>query len=108
MPSCCLLYTSVSGYTIQDNSDKGAYGDSSIGGMFGMSTMDLRECTAVNTIIINMTENNRTESVRVGGLVGSMRGVISNCYTGGEITCTDTCLQKRGTRLMLAGISGGI
>ncbi|MFR5149960.1 MAG: hypothetical protein ACLTER_10825 [Ruminococcus sp.] len=38
----------VSGYTIQDNSDKGAYGDSSIGGMFGMSTMDLRECTAVN------------------------------------------------------------
>lgn len=98
----------VSGYTIQDNSDKGAYGDSSIGGMFGMSTMDLRECTAVNTIIINMTENNRTESVRVGGLVGSMRGVISNCYTGGEITCTDTCLQKRGTRLMLAGISGGI
>ena len=98
----------VSGYTIQDNSDKGAYGDSSIGGMFGMSTMDLRECTAVNTIIINMTENNRTESVRVGGLVGSMRGVISNCYTGGEITCTDTCLQKRKTRLMLAGISGGI
>lgn len=98
----------VSGYTIQDNSDKGAYGDSSIGGMFGMSTMDLRECTAVNTIIINMTENNRTESVRVGGLVGSMRGVISNCYTGGKITCTDTCLQKRGTRLMLAGISGGI
>lgn len=98
----------VSGYTIQENSDKGAYGDSSIGGMFGMSTMDLRECTAVNTIIINMTENNRTESVRVGGLVGSMRGVISNCYTGGEITCTDTCLQKRGTRLMLAGISGGI
>lgn len=98
----------VSGYTIQDNSDKGTYGDSSIGGMFGMSTMDLRECTAVNTIIINMTENNRTESVRVGGLVGSMRGVISNCYTGGEITCTDTCLQKRGTRLMLAGISGGI
>lgn len=98
----------VSGYTIQDNSDKGAYGDSSIGGMFGMSTMDLRECTAVNTIIINMTESSRTESVRVGGLVGSMRGVISNCYTGGEITCTDTCLQKRRTRLMLAGISGGI
>lgn len=103
-----ILNCTVSGYTIQDNSDKGAYGDSSIGGMFGMSTMDLRECTAVNTIIINMTENNRTESVRVGGLVGSMRGVISNCYTGGEITCTDTCLQKRGTRLMLAGISGGI
>ena len=98
----------VSGYTIQDNSDKGAYGDSSIGGMFGMSTMDLRECTAVNTIIINMTESSRTESVRVGGLVGSMRGVISNCYTGGEITCTDTCLRNRRTRLMLAGISGGI
>ena len=98
----------VSGYTIQDNSDKGAYGDSSIGGMFGMSTMDLRECTAVNTIIINMTESSRTESVRVGGLVGSMRGVISNCYTGGEITCTDACLQNQKTRLMLAGISGGI
>ncbi len=33
--------------------------------------------------------------------------MITNCYTGGEITCTDACLNA-SSRLMLAGISGGI
>ena len=106
----------VSGYTIQDNTTNGAYGDSNIGGMFGMSTMDLSECTAVNKIVLNTRASGRMESVRTGGLVGSMRGRITNCYTGGEITCTQECLDNvhyydtwsEGSRLMLAGISGGI
>ena len=98
----------VAGYTIQDNTDKGGWGDSNIGGMFGMSTLDLNKCTAVNTIVLNIREKpGRKESVRAGGLVGSMRGKITNCYTGGEITCTQECLNA-SCRLMLAGISGGI
>ena len=72
----------VSGYTIRDNTTKGAWGDTSIGGMFGMSTMDLSKCTAVNDIVVNTIFSGRMESVRVGGLVGSMRGYITNCYTG--------------------------
>ena len=99
----------VSGYTIQDNTTKGGFGGSNIGGMFGMSTMNISECTAVNEIILNIVFENRAYFVRVGGLVGSMRGIITNCYTGGEINCTNDCLaSKKGSTLMLAGISGGI
>lgn len=103
----------VSGYTICDNTTKGAWGDTSIGGMFGMSTMDLSKCTAVNDIVVNTIFSGRMESVRVGGLVGSMRGYITNCYTGGKIICTKECINNvwknhQGSRLMLAGISGGI
>ena len=103
----------VSGYTIRDNTTKGAWGDTSIGGMFGMSTMDLSKCTAVNDIVVNTIFSGRIESVRVGGLVGSMRGYITNCYTGGKIICTKECIDnvwknRQGSRLMLAGISGGI
>ena len=103
----------VSGYTIRDNTTKGAWGDTSIGGMFGMSTMDLSKCTAVNDIVVNTIFSGRMESVRVGGLVGSMRGYITNCYTGGKIVCTKKCIDnvsknRQGSRLMLAGISGGI
>lgn len=103
----------VSGYTIRDNTTKGAWGDTSIGGMFGMSTMDLSKCTAVNDIVVNTIFSGRMESVRVGGLVGSVRGYITNCYTGGKIVCTKKCIDnvsknRQGSRLMLAGISGGI
>lgn len=99
----------VSGYTIQDNTTKGGFGGSNIGGMFGMSTMNISECTAVNEIILNIVFENKAYFVRVGGLVGSMRGTITNCYTGGEINCTNDCLaSKKGSTLMLAGISGGI
>ena len=109
----------VSGYTIQDNSTSSAWGDACIGGMFGMSTMDLRNCTAVNDIVLNTNYTDQKNliksdgvSVRTGGLVGSMRGNISYCYTGGEISCTNTCLDNAtksyGSKLFLGGITGGI
>lgn len=114
----------VSGYVIRDNSTKGSFGDANVGGMFGMSTLDLEKCTAVNRIEINTvfgTSKIDGVSVRVGGLVGSMRGNVTNCYTGGEIYCTPECLQdatNRGkpwgkeigtsSRLFLGGITGGI
>ncbi|MGO5542258.1 type II secretion system protein [Blautia sp. HCP3S3_H10_1] len=116
--SVYITNCTVSGYNIQDNSTKSAWGDACIGGMFGMSTMDLKKCTAVNNIILNTEYTNgkgiKTDgvSVRTGGLVGSMRGKISDCYTGGEISITPRCLenarQSYGSKLFLGGITGGI
>ena len=119
-----IVNCTVSGYTIQDNSTKSSWGDGNIGGMFGMSTMNLERCSAVNTISLNEAFDTGQYyksdgvSVRVGGLVGSMRGVITACYTGGEIICTDKCLDNAkskatganpyGAKIFLGGITGGI
>ena len=119
-----IVNCTVSGYTIQDNSTKSSWGDGNIGGMFGMSTMNLERCSAVNTISLNEAFDTGRYyksdgvSVRVGGLVGSMRGVITACYTGGEIICTDKCLDNAkskatganpyGAKIFLGGITGGI
>ena len=116
-----IVNCTVSGYQIKDNSTQGSYGDGNVGGMFGMSTLDLKQCTAVNTIILNTVFDNGKRdgvSVRTGGLVGSMRGNITKCYTGGEITCTSECLAnavKRSpdgsttcAKIYLGGITGGI
>ena len=112
----------VSGYTIRDNSTKSAWGDGNVGGMFGMCTIDLEKCTAVNTIDLNCEfaygnmdgAKGDGVSVRTGGLVGSMRGKISNCYTGGRIVCEERILKNAylhadgGAKIFLGGITGGI
>ena len=105
----------VSGYIIQDNSTQGSWGDGNVGGMFGMSTMNLSRCTAVNKIVLNTQFDDGKgdgTSVRTGGLVGSIRGELEECYTGGEITCTTRCLDnttyRYGGKIFLGGLTGGI
>ena len=105
----------VSGYIIQDNSTQGSWGDGNVGGMFGMSTMNLSRCTAVNKIVLNTqfdAGKGDGTSVRTGGLVGSIRGEVEECYTGGEITCTTRCLEntthRYGGKIFLGGLTGGI
>lgn len=112
----------VSGYVIRDNSTQSSWGDGNVGGMFGMCTVNLTRCTAVNTIDLNCEFDNTKNdgvSVRVGGLVGSMRGKINSCYTGGEIKCEERCIKNAGepapegglktkAKLFLGGITGGI
>ena len=105
----------VSGYIIQDNSTQGSWGDGNVGGMFGMSTMNLSRCTAVNKIVLNTQFDDGKDdgtSVRTGGLVGSIRGELEECYTGGEITCTTRCLEntthRYGGKIFLGGLTGGI
>ena len=105
----------VSGYIIQDNSTQGSWGDGNVGGMFGMSTMNLSRCTAVNKIVLNTQfDDGKSDgtSVRTGGLVGSIRGELEECYTGGEITCTTRCLDnttyRYGGKIFLGGLTGGI
>ena len=84
-----------------------------------MSTLDLQQCSAVNNIVLNTnfdTSKGDGVSVRTGGLVGSMRGKIAKCYTGGEISCTTLCennTQKWASsnycsKIFLGGITGGI
>ena len=116
----------VSGYVIRDNSTKSSWGDGSIGGMFGMCMVDIERCTAVNTIDLNtsfgqLKGKDDGVSVRAGGLVGSMRGNITSCYTGGEIKVEERCRKdaalwakdshqgfKTCSKLFLGGITGGI
>lgn len=117
--SVTITNCTVAGYTIQDNSTRSSWGDGCIGGMIGMSTLDLKQCTAVNTIVLNTVFTNDGEdiktdgvSLRTGGLVGCMRGKITACYTGGEIVCTDACLENAkqyyGGKIFLGGITGGV
>lgn len=110
----------VSCYTIQDNSTQSTWGDGNVGGMIGMCTINLKNCSAVNNVVVNtefIYEKNDGVSVRAGGLVGSMRGNITNCYTGGEISATEKCLANAKekspdghsrTKLFIGGITGGI
>ena len=116
--SVSITNCTVSGYTIKDNSTKSAWGDACVGGMFGMSTLDLKKCTAVNDIVLNTVYTGGSGykddgvAVRTGGLVGSMRGTIKNCYTGGKITITPECRANAGysygSKIFLGGITGGI
>ena len=111
----------VSGYTICDNSICSSWGDGNIGGMLGISTMDILNCTAVNTIKLNTVfRTSKTDagykgdgvSLRTGGLVGSMRGTLTNSYTGGEIVISDECYENAqyscGSKIFLGGLTGGI
>ena len=112
----------VSGYIIRDNSQYSSWGDGNVGGMLGISTMDISQCTAVNTIELNSvftSSNGKTDgvSVRTGGLVGSMRGTLTKSYTGGEITMTSECCNTAmtsgsadgyGAKIFLGGLTGGV
>ncbi len=90
----------VSGYTITANVfTKGgadAWGGSCIGGLLGISRMDLNGCSAVTNIVVPSTAVDN-DNMRIGGLVGVCQNIpegeidintyaaITNCYAGGSI-----------------------
>ncbi len=103
-----LINCTVTGYTIKDvhkSTKKGGWGGTGLGGLVGVSNMNLEGCTAVVTIKLDSADN---DNVRVGGLVGSCQGRISSCYTGGSIIVapTSTTPIKRG--IYIGSIVGGI
>lgn len=103
-----VVNCTVTGYTIKDihqSPSGGGWGGTGLGGLIGVSNMDLTGCTAVTDIFLNSRDN---DNVRVGGLVGSCQGEISSCYTGGEITVhkDSTAAAKRG--IYVGSIVGGI
>lgn len=95
----------IAGYKIQDNSkNQLALGEAVVGGLVGVSSLELDRCSAVADIAINCTHLNSSGKldapsygnfIRVGGLVGGVRGKVSNCYTGGSITVSEDTLKER-------------
>ena len=105
----------IAGYSIQDNSkNKLRLGEAVVGGLIGVSNVDLRNCSAVADIQINCTHRwgevskggtSRVKGglnaakwgnfVRVGGLVGGLRDTATNCYTGGSISVGEETLKER-------------
>lgn len=120
----------IAGYVIQDNSqNKLRLGEAVVGGLFGVSSTNLKNCSAVVDIEINcthrwgtVTHNNWEEVpfkegdlnsakygnfIRVGGLVGGLQLSATNCYTGGSITVSDETLKERVVSGNLSDLKDG-
>ena len=97
----------IAGYTIEDNSTNPLQlGEAVVGGLIGVSKVDLNSCSAVVDIEVNCTHREAGDSgkltraqygnfVRVGGLVGGVQYKVTNCYTGGTITVGSDTLNER-------------
>ena len=97
----------IAGYTIEDNSTNPLQlGEAVVGGLIGVSKVDLNSCSAVVDIEVNCTHREAGDSgkltraqygnfVRVGGLVGGVQYKVTNCYTGGTITIGSDTLNER-------------
>lgn len=95
----------VSGYTI--NADVYTYvgwGGSEIGGLVGISNMDLEGCTAVTTISIPSKANDN-DNMRIGGLAGASQKTIRNCYAGGAISVDPGATVRKN--IYVGGLVGG-
>lgn len=107
----------VAGYTIRDEAvlsvtTKSGNVGGAIGGLVGMTDMDLTGCTASAAIQIEFKYQDVNQGwskttyvpVRVGGLVGSTTGAVTDCYTGGSISVN----SKVGSGVCAGGITGGV
>ena len=120
----------IAGYVIQDNSqNKLRLGEAVVGGLFGVSSTNLKNCSAVVDIEINCTHRWGTVTrknwenvpfkegdlnsakygnfIRVGGLVGGLQLSATNCYTGGSITVSDETLKERVVSGNLSDLKDG-
>lgn len=95
----------VSGYTINaDVYTSVGWGGSEIGGLVGISNMDLEGCTAVTTINIPSTANDN-DNMRIGGLAGASQKTIHNCYAGGAISVDPGATVRKN--IYVGGLVGG-
>lgn len=97
----------IAGYSVRDNSkNKQALGEANVGGLIGVSNVNLNRCSAVVDIQINCTHRDNDENgalnapmygtfVRVGGMAGGVRYQVKNCYSGGTITVGKETLRER-------------
>lgn len=103
---------SVSGYTIQDNhANAPGWGGGSVGGLVGMTNMDITNCSAVTDIIINIGYNDGYQNLRVGGIAGVSRGAVRYCYAGGSMRSTAKfwySSHTQGANIWMGGLVGGI
>ena len=111
-PASVFTNCTVSGYTIQDNhaNDPG-WGGGSVGGLVGMTNMDITNCSAVTDIIINIGYNGGYQNLRAGGIAGVSRGTVSYCYAGGSMTSISLGKHQgynSGASIWMGGLVGGI
>lgn len=102
----------VSGYTIRDNHENNpGWGGGSVGGLVGMTNMDITNCSAVTDIIINIGYNGAYQNLRVGGIAGVSRGAVRYCYAGGSMRSTAKSWYSnynQGANIWMGGLVGGI
>ena len=95
----------IAGYTIRDNSKNAQQlGEAAVGGLIGVSSVNLKRCSAVVDIEVNCTHRNSAGElvsakwgnyVRVGGLAGGVQYTVTDCYTGGSIKIGNDLLKER-------------
>lgn len=111
-PASVFTNCTVSGYTIRDNHAKDpGWGGGSVGGLVGMTNMDITNCSAVTDIIINIGYNGPYQNLRVGGIAGVSRGTVSYCYAGGSMTSISPGSHRgygSGASIWMGGLVGGI
>lgn len=111
-PASVFTNCTVSGYIIQDNHAKTpGWGGGSVGGLVGMTNMDITNCSAVTDIIINIGYNGAYQNLRVGGIAGVSRGAVRYCYAGGSMRSTAKSWYKpytQGANIWMGGLVGGI
>ena len=105
--SSTIQNCAIAGYTVADNSkNKQQLGEAVVGGLIGVSNVNLMKCTAVVDIQINCTHRDNDENgalnapqwgnfVRVGGIAGGVRYSVTDCYSGGSITVSEDTLKER-------------
>lgn len=111
-PASVFTNCTVSGYTIRDNHAKDpGWGGGSVGGLVGMTNMDITNCSAVTDIIINIGYNGGYQNLRVGGIAGVSRGAVRYCYAGGSMRSTAKFWYNNyygGANIWMGGLVGGI
>ncbi len=111
-PASVFINCTVSGYTIQDNhANAPGWGGGSVGGLVGMTNMNITNCSAVTDIIINIGYNGGYQNLRVGGIAGVSRGTVNYCYAGGSMSSISSMGYKNwnaGANIWMGGLVGGI
>lgn len=111
-PASVFTNCTVSGYTIQDNhANAPGWGGGSVGGLVGMTNMNITNCSAVTDIIINIGYNGGYQNLRVGGIAGVSRGTVNYCYAGGSMSSISSMGYKNwnaGANIWMGGLVGGI
>lgn len=102
----------VSGYKLLDSHKEApGWGGGNVGGLVGMTNMDITKCSAVTDITINVGYNGGYQNLRVGGIAGVCRGSVRYCYAGGSMVNKSSGYYadfRGGANIWMGGIVGGI
>lgn len=94
----------IAGYKIIDDSKNTlTLGEANVGGLIGVSNVNIDRCSAVVDIEINCkhegTNGNFTQAewgnfIRVGGISGAVQDEVTNSYSGGSIKVGEDTLKE--------------